>query len=364
MRVRDHLLIILMACLAYSGVAQDKAQPRIKFDETEYSFGVISGTVPFLAHDFTFRNEGKGVLEILRLEDSCNCFVSTISQRSLKPGESGRISVKLLVKHILERASEPEISRAITVYTNDPAHPKVQLSLYVEVQKPFVLDPKVLRFGSVGAGTSAEKTLEILPQLAPISSHRVVAIEPSVEYLEVKWQAVAPTTAFTTPTAELTPAQRKAVLIKMLGKYDAVVRLKPNAPEGTFTGFLTVRTNVSEQNTIQVAVHGEVTGKIAVFPDRVFFGIIDAGKAAKRIVTISGAGRDLKISRVEQKLGYIKLDPPRAVGDGTYEIGVEVSPEENRAGAFEDTLVLHTNIKEKPRIEITAYGVIRGKVKK
>jgi hypothetical protein len=354
----------LFLALASSAGAIEKAQPHIVFDETEYSFGVIARTVPYLTHDFTFRNEGDGVLEVLRTEDACNCFVSTVSQSLLRPGATGKIGVRLLVKHVLETSSVPEISRSIIVYTNDPVRPKLQLTLYAEVQRPFVVEPKVLRFSPVNMGESAARTFEILPQLRPIPSHRVVEIEPSEDFLDLTWLEAAPATEFTTPSTALTAAQRKAALIDMLGKYDVSVRLKPNAPEGKFTAFLTVKTNVSEQKILQVAVHGEIIGKVSVFPQKLFFGIIDAGKVASRVVTISGVDERFRILRAEKKLDYLTIGSARAAGDGKYEVAFDAAPDENAAGAFEDTIVLHTNSAEKPRIDLAVYGVIRGRAKK
>lgn len=72
-------------------LAQGTAE--ITFDKTTHNFGTFSENSPKVTCKFQFKNTGDGPLVIHQAIASCGCTVPRYPKESLKPGESGEITV-------------------------------------------------------------------------------------------------------------------------------------------------------------------------------------------------------------------------------------------------------------------------------
>lgn len=102
----------------------DKANaPVAAFDSTTYHFGTVNaGTV--VNYEFKFTNKGNRDLVIRKTKPSCGCTASEPSKSTLKPGESSSIKVSFDTNGRTDRQV-----KYITVITNDPKNPMVNLAL-------------------------------------------------------------------------------------------------------------------------------------------------------------------------------------------------------------------------------------------
>lgn len=115
----------------FSGMTEKEKlnAPKIVFDTETYNYGTVqSGEM--VEYNFTFRNEGKDPLRILKTKPSCGCTGSEPEMTILKKGQSSKMKVKFDTRN---RSGQQHHN--ITVHTNDPEKPVVVLYLQGEVLK-------------------------------------------------------------------------------------------------------------------------------------------------------------------------------------------------------------------------------------
>ncbi len=104
--------------------------PKIKFKETAWNFGKIKqGDVA--THEFVFANEGDDTLTIEKVSTTCGCTAALVSDRSIPPGKSGKIEVKFD-----SRGYGGQITKVVTVQSNDPKDPQRPLEIKAEIEIP------------------------------------------------------------------------------------------------------------------------------------------------------------------------------------------------------------------------------------
>ena len=120
-------LIALLAA-ALPGVSADEGgsvavtgAPSIAIAEKNVAFApVLEGTT--VVHDYTVENIGTADLQIQRIKTGCGCTTADFT-RTIPPGAKGHISI-----HVKTRGYGGKIfKRPMTLFTNDPKNPVVEL---------------------------------------------------------------------------------------------------------------------------------------------------------------------------------------------------------------------------------------------
>lgn len=113
---------------------------QLAFNETEIvvEAGLLDEQAEVV---FTFSNQGKNPVRILRVESSCGCTVPELSKDSFIPGEEGQIKAVFTFG-----ARVGPQSKRITVFTDRPDQPMVHLQLTTNIPEWVVLDPRILRW--------------------------------------------------------------------------------------------------------------------------------------------------------------------------------------------------------------------------
>jgi len=116
------LSIFLLSTLAFA-----EETPRISFTKDTHDFGrVIQGkTVEYI---FTLENKGQADLIIKEVTTSCGCTAALVSNDVIKPGEKGEIRVSYD-----SQGRAGEVSRTITIISNDPVEPSKELTITAAV---------------------------------------------------------------------------------------------------------------------------------------------------------------------------------------------------------------------------------------
>jgi hypothetical protein len=98
-----------------------KEAPKFSVNKMEQDFGEQQ-VGSFVNTTFTISNKGKNDLKILAVKGQCSCTETTIDKTTVIKGESAVLSVKFdLVGHA------GVTQKIITVYTNDPTKPTIDL---------------------------------------------------------------------------------------------------------------------------------------------------------------------------------------------------------------------------------------------
>ena len=104
--------------------------PRIKFREEVRNFGKVKdGDV--LKHEFVFRNIGDADLVIEKVRTSCGCAAALASEKTIPPGQEGKIGVSFDV-----RSYSGKVVKYIYVDSNDPSNPNKELQVAADVEIP------------------------------------------------------------------------------------------------------------------------------------------------------------------------------------------------------------------------------------
>jgi hypothetical protein len=126
-RVRRGLAIIAALGLAAAGAAAAAKAPKIVFKQDAWNFGKAKAGED-LVHEFIFKNEGDGPLNVKSVETSCGCTAALVSDKILDPGKSGKIKVTFST-----RGYSGEVVKYIYVESDDPVQPRIQLKISAAV---------------------------------------------------------------------------------------------------------------------------------------------------------------------------------------------------------------------------------------
>jgi hypothetical protein len=119
--------------------AADAAKPKAVVPEAVHDAGVVP-TGQQILHDFVIENQGNAALEITDVRPACGCTVAQFD-RTIAPGASGKVHA------VLDTSTfGGAIAKGITVLTNDPARPRLELTVKAEVRPHLIADPGFARF--------------------------------------------------------------------------------------------------------------------------------------------------------------------------------------------------------------------------
>ena len=129
MRMKRHMLFVLMLATAIVGSAQEEVKQKdkaeMKFEKTRHDFGVFAQDTATVTYDFVFTNVGKSPLIIHQASASCGCTVPEYTLEPIMPGCKGKITVTYNGK-----GRRPGVFRkSITVHNNGKQTP---VRLYIE----------------------------------------------------------------------------------------------------------------------------------------------------------------------------------------------------------------------------------------
>jgi len=114
----------LVIALFFTGSVMAQKKAIIKFDRSEYDYGLIKEEAGKAKCRFNFTNNGDDTLKLISVKPGCGCTTVDYTKTPVMPGKSGYIDA------IFDPAKRPGMfTKSITVLTNDPAQKTVLLSL-------------------------------------------------------------------------------------------------------------------------------------------------------------------------------------------------------------------------------------------
>lgn len=104
-----------------SAAEQAKA-PQLTFASSSLDFGNVQENTA-TEKEIEFTNTGKKELLVKSIQPNCSCVTASASRTSLKPGESGTLTISFNPQ---DRTGTQ--NKAVTLYTNDPKNPVQRLT--------------------------------------------------------------------------------------------------------------------------------------------------------------------------------------------------------------------------------------------
>lgn len=219
--------------------------PRVEVQEPIYQFGAMQrGTTK--SHEFDVKNIGQASLTLRVLSTTCKCTIGDVSQDPIPPGDS--VGVKLEWSALINPGPFRQVA---TIETNDPAQPKIELSVEGEVTEATGIYPPDFLFDKVTAGESKAADVYVMAMAQDdltIGSPELSNTETR-DFFDVSIEPMEP--------QDLPNTKAKA---------GARIRVtaKPGLRMGRFDQWLAVATNIPDAEKIKIPISGRVIGNITI----------------------------------------------------------------------------------------------------
>lgn len=251
--------------------------------------------------------------------------------RTIPPGGEGKITLKVRTKGF-----QGKIHKRARVFSNDPKHPQVTISLTGKVWVPIDVNPRYVRL----RGTEDEEVEKVVrlrgekkePLMVKLAS---VSIPDKVE---VKLQETE---------------KGRTYHLKVKNKVKG---------EARYRGELKLTTNYPEKPEIVVQITGDIRGRLEVRPKILSFGSMSQERlgqlkknprAMTRSVTVVlNKGNDLKIEKVELEKSIFRVSTRQIQQGRMAQILVVPVLEKLKKGANQDRLKIYTNQKGREVLEV------------
>lgn len=286
MNIRCLCLSASLACLP----ALVQASPKIQFETNFFDFGHLVG-VEAVSGSFKFKNVGDEVLKLDKPHPSCGCTDAKTTSDTLKPGESGVLSYRIVLDHPM-----PRNQKAITIVSNDPKDQQVTVKIQLEYDPLYAISDKSIRVTVPVAKESATESLTISrPDNQPLGIDRIVASHD--------WISAA--------------VDQNAGLLNVTVKRGTQV---PPHFTGTIKLYDSKLSSDTPVRTIQVI--GEIEGELAATPRGVYWVFADQGDDLKSYPATALS----KIVQLKSVLGHdVEIKNAKCTIKGT---SVQVVPKE------------------------------------
>lgn len=309
--------------------------PVIVFEGPTYDFGTAYQD-EVVNHIYTFRNRGKSDLKIENTKTSCGCTAVVKSRDVIPPGETGEIEVNYSV-----RKARGASSKTITVFSNDPQNPSIQLVIKGQVLTAYETDPATgsIRFAPLVKGQKAVQTFRI--QSSAKSEFRVLSVTKQNQNPRL--------------STSVEDAPRNGIPGQLIR-----IELDGDEPLGRFSDKLVVVTDLDRAQTITIPIYGEVVGPLEATPRNVRATFRDdSSNEISQIVRIQRRDRkSLRLVRAESGAQNVRvvIKKNRASKDPA-EVEVVVQRDEVKTNGT-TRIKVYTDDEEQSVIEIPVTWAI------
>jgi hypothetical protein len=312
--------------------------PVIDIAEKIKDFGIVPKGEKLKAV-FEVKNTGNAPLEITQVRPTCGCTVAEKPAQPIPPGGMAKVVAEVDTKDF----SGP-ISKAVLVFSNDPANSQVNLVIKAEVRSFIdVLPRPQVFFRGVLQGEEAKEKLKLVSSDG--SDFKVLSIE----------NGGGP---FVTSFRELPEAER--VADRKGTQWEVTIGVPASATEGLLNYKLAVKTSSAKAPEVTINVSGAIRPIIQVIPADVNFGKVgNDALIGHNILLINNR------PSFELKLGDLKIDDPDITTDvitlqpgQRYQVAVSLKAGATK-GNHKAVLRIGTNDSLRKLIEVPVQAIVQ-----
>ncbi|MCX7826250.1 MAG: DUF1573 domain-containing protein [Verrucomicrobiae bacterium] len=219
--------------------------PRIAVDTATLDFGEMDQGMES-NRVVTVRNTGTAPLRILEVISTCACAAALPGAHEIPPGGEMRVQLTFLSATV----SGP-VSKQVTLRSNDPERPSLDIKVLANVRPMFALNPPGLELGEIERGKNTTRTVTLRETKGrPFTVKGLVCSPPEL-------------------TAEIQPPVGSTS-----ATYRLQVTLSARRQPGPIFGMLLVQTDRMGVVNPALALTGTVVGPVRVTPSALFLGMI------------------------------------------------------------------------------------------
>jgi hypothetical protein len=335
------------------------AQPAIFVEDPLHNYGPLyREDQSTIGHTFVVQNLGDETLEIRGVDPSCGCTKAEISRNEIPPGETAQLYAELQFK----RQIGGERIR-VTVGSNDPNHPSLDLGLTGELIRRWYLFPNRINAGIMsGSDTHTEVVTLTSHHLSEASAKRVTGIvvenpnvkveplkDPQVESKEGYWE-VRRVYEVSVQTGDSVAANASARAVFVTDDPDRPEILLPI--EWVAEGDLTFD---PRSLSLKLDRHRRFAGETLRTPKG---KTVNLPGNRGRIAILSRSGENFKIANVELGEPFeVVWNPDR--NDPV--ASIEVLLPEVESGYYDQEMIVTTNREGEAPLRIPIHGEIQGR---
>ncbi len=263
---------------AAAAKAAETPQPAIDIVNKIQDFGTVPKGEKIKA-TFEVRNTGKAPLEISQVRPTCGCTVANFTH-SVAPGATGNITAE-----VDTTGFTGPISKAVLVFSNDPATPQVNLVIKADVRAFVEVLPRPLViFTNVLQGEPATQKLVLAS--ADGSDFKVESAAATSGPYQLSYREL--------PAKERIPDHKGS-------QWELTVTVPATAPEGMLNQKIVVKTTSPKAPEVTINVTGAVRPVVQVIPGVIDFGTVagDALVGHNVLIINNRQGAELQLSDVK-----------------------------------------------------------------
>ena len=321
-----------------TGIPQPANSP-FDFETTFHDFGKIADTAP-VTFEFKFKNKTDRPIKITNVQATCGC-TSVASDPIVEAGKSSVIKTTFDPKGRNGR----EI-KTVTVYTDDPNCPQIQLQTAADVQKRIMLEPFQVWFGEVKFGASAEQVLSVTGR-----AENFDVTDIKVPDARFKFERVG--------------NDKAEVNGEMLNRVKFKFSIEPGIGISRAQTSATLTTNDPLSPTVNVALIVDVVGNLRVMPTQLGVRMTrPAEPFAVEMFIDSRDGKPFEITSMEYDLGpnntndlkaMLDVEPRTPDSKSSFKVKFTgVTP--GQAGDIRGAVKIRTTDKDQELISIPVMG--------
>ena len=309
--------------------------PRLVAAEPIFDAGTVSKGEK-VSVDFVIENQGQADLEITDVRPSCGCTVASFDKK-IAPGAKGKVHADLETIDF-----QGPIAKTITVLSNDPANPRLTLTIKAKIEPHVAVTPGYARYIYV-------QTLE-----PGTLSQTLWAIDyPDFQVLEVK----SPYPFITTTFREAKGDEAKPEGTGRQWRIDMTIQ--PDAAVGPLREFLVVKTNHPKQPEVRIPISGFVRPLMHLTPQVADFGKWEKPTEPREIeLSLVNFGEDaITISGVESDVPGLTATTEATEAGRRFKVKVKLEPTAKK-GELKTTLRIKTSAAKMPVLELPVKATI------
>ena len=258
-RVVALLCISLQACVLTTS-AQSSDWANRAFENRHHNFGTVARAAK-VEHVFEFTNPFDRTLHVSALRASCGCTTPIVLTESVKPGETGQIMARFNTRSFLGQRGA-----TLTVVFDRPRYGEAQLRVDGYVRKDVVCNPGEIAFGTIAAGKTAVKRVEI--QYSGKPNWKILGAKSPIPGLEL--------------SVEETSRRGGRVGYALTATYTAVDKI------GYLQGDIQLQTSDNGRGIVPLQFSGKVVEPISASPSPMLLGSIAPNTVAEKKLILRG----------------------------------------------------------------------------
>lgn len=311
------------------------------FEQKHHDFGKVVDVDEQTAV-FKFTNTGDQVVKILDKKATCGCTVPDLAKTEYQPGESGEIAVTYN-----GRGKHGRQNQTVTLTTDDPGEPRVQLTISVEVMPLVSIEPAIVQFGQVNKGEPKTARVTVTGRSPDFKVIDATLSDPGKMKIEVV--STEPAMVDGKPGAKVT----------------LELSVPADHPVGRISQTGTLRTTEPRRDIMNFTALGEVLGDLAANPGRIALGNIKPGSDFRgELKLLSRSGKAFKVisakadAPVDQPLD-VKIIPDPATGATEYTLELSgVAPAKTML--LRGELLVETDVPDEKNVRLPFWGTVRA----